>query len=92
MNCDQCKEYELDFNFCPHCGTPLTELKPLTSEQLKQMGGEPYWHVSLQGNGDEWRILDKHIARNPEEYYFGEYWIAFAHKPKTQPAPKKGGR
>lgn len=67
-------------SICTH-----SEPVALTVERLREMGGMPYYHVSLQGNPDEWRILDKHIAAHPEEYYFGEYWIAYDRPPKEHP-------
>jgi len=111
MDCDQCKEYELDFNFCPHCGTPLAESEPLTLDQLKQMHNTPVW---VEFSGDEeygaapkshWCFIDVcggmvdaypcdihevHEYEYPHSAY-GNGWLAFAHKPKTQPTPKKGG-
>lgn len=54
--------------------------EPLTPDELRQMGGEPYWHVSLQGNGSYWAILDPCYARCVEDYHYGEYWLAYRHK------------
>lgn len=42
--------------------------QPLTVEQLKERAGKPYYHVSLQGSGNEWEILNKRIAENPLGY------------------------
>lgn len=56
--------------------------KPLTLDELKKMGGEPYYHVSLQGGENHWAILDQFIAKHIEDYHYGEYWLAYRSKPK----------
>jgi len=89
--------------------TPLAEPEPLTSEQLKQMGGEPVyailrakdeygmptcfkdgWYLAIVTPGSIFiKSNDATILVN------GDYGVdikLYAHKPKTQPAPKKGGR
>ena len=51
--------------------------EPLTLEKLKGMDGEPYWHKSLIGHEDRWMVLDPYIAKYPEEYHYGETWLAY---------------
>lgn len=51
---------------------------PLSAEQLRDMGGMPYWHDSLDGNIGHWAILDPQVALHPEDYHYGETWIAYA--------------
>ena len=59
--------------------------KPLTPDELKQMAGEPYYHVSLNGSKNEWRIMPKHIAeRAAEDYMYGKWWLAYRRKPKEE--------
>ncbi len=63
-----------------------TDNEPLTVEEIKAMAGEPYWHKTLQDVDylyDEWRILDAHIAENPETYHYGKNWIAYRNKKKN---------
>lgn len=55
---------------------------PLTLEELRGMGGEPYYHVSLQGSGDHWEVMDTLIARNIQDYHYGERWLAYRRKPE----------
>ncbi|MBC3798482.1 hypothetical protein [Acetobacterium tundrae] len=59
------------------------ENKPLTIDELKEMSGKPYWHVNLQGIGNRWAILAKHIASNPQDYHYGEYWLAYRREVKS---------
>lgn len=56
------------------------ENPPLTPDRLSRMGGEPYWHKSLDGNEDHWAILDPMVAKCPEDYHYGERWVAYARK------------
>lgn len=55
---------------------------PLTLEELRGMGGEPYYHISLQGSGDHWEVMDTLIARNIQDYHYGERWLAYRRKPE----------
>lgn len=57
--------------------------EPLTLEQLREMGGQPYWHVGLQTDSPEahWKILDLFVARCPEDYGYGKRWLAYAYQP-----------
>lgn len=56
---------------------------PMTLEQMRDMGGKPYWHVGLQADSPEphWKILDSFVARCPEDYGYGKRWIAYAYQP-----------
>ena len=55
----------------------------LTPEQLREMGGKPYWHVGLQTDSPEphWKILDPFVARCPEDYGYGKRWLAYSYPP-----------
>lgn len=57
--------------------------EPLTLEQLREMGGKPYWHVGLQTDSPDphWKILDPFVARCPEDYGYGKRWLAYAYPP-----------
>ena len=59
------------------------ENEPLTEDQLSTMAEKPYWHVSLQGHGAHWEILEEYVAKRPKDYHYGERWIAYAHEPKS---------
>lgn len=61
----------------------FSKMTPLTLEQLRGMGGKPYWHVGLRKeNADpHWKILDPFIARYPEDYGYGKRWLAYAYQP-----------
>lgn len=56
---------------------------PLIMEQLREMGGQPYWHVGLQDDSPEphWKILDLFVAKHPEDYGYGKRWLAYAYPP-----------
>ena len=55
---------------------------PLTMEELREMGGEPYWHVGLQKDSPppHWNILDPLYAQHIEDYGFGKRWLAYRRK------------
>lgn len=57
---------------------------PLTLEQLREMGGEPYWHVGLQDDSEppHWNILDSFFAKHIEDYGYRKRWIAYRYKPE----------
>lgn len=55
---------------------------PLTLEELRERANKPYWHKSLTGRESKWLILDDHIAARPEDYHYGEWWIAYDYQPK----------
>lgn len=42
------EDASIDVDFCPKCGTPLGEVKPLTVEQLVERVGKPIWCEWLQ--------------------------------------------
>ena len=54
--------------------------KPLTPDELREMGGKPYFHVSLQNGQKWWAILDPYYARRVEDYHYGEYWLAYRYE------------
>ena len=53
--------------------------EPLTIEQLREMGGQPYWHVGLreESSPPHWNILDPFYAKHIEDYKYGENWLAY---------------
>lgn len=57
--------------------TPPNE--PLTLEELREMGGQPYWHVGLREESPppHWNILDPFYAKHIEDYRYGENWLAY---------------
>lgn len=59
--------------------TPPNE--PLTLEELREMGGQPYWHVGLREESPppHWNILDPFYAKHIEDYKYGENWLAYRH-------------
>lgn len=59
------------------------KMVPLTLDKLREMGGQPYWHVGLQDNSPEphWKILDPFVARCPEDYGYGKRWLAYDYLP-----------
>lgn len=56
----------------------------LTQDEMRQMAGEPYYHVGLQPDSPapHWAILDPFVARCPEDYGYGKRWLAYRHKPE----------
>lgn len=61
-----------------------TEDKPLTLDEMREMGGKPYWHVSLRKESPppHWNILDPFYAQHIEGYKYGENWLAYRRKPE----------
>ena len=61
--------------------------RPLTLEEIRQMGGKPYWHVGLQEASapPHWAILDPIYARHIEDYFYGERWVGYRRPPKDVP-------
>lgn len=55
---------------------------PLTPEQMREMGGEPYCYVGLQDDSTspQWNILDPFYAKYTEDYGYGKRWIAYRYK------------
>ena len=66
------------FSACVSCARELG-----VEEQLREMGGQPYWHVGLQDDSPEphWKILDTFVAKHPEDYGYGKRWLAYAYPP-----------
>lgn len=65
--------------------------QPLTLDELREMGGEPYWHNSLTGRGDEWNILYPQIANAAKDYKYGQNWLAYRYRPDGEdPGATKG--
>ena len=66
--------------------TPPNE--PLTLEELREMGGQPYWHVGLREESPppHWNILDPFCAKRIEDYKYGENWIAYRRPPEGEEA------
>ena len=64
--------------------TPPNE--PLTLEKLREMGGQPYWHVGLleESPPPHWNILDPFCAKRIEDYKYGENWIAYRRPPEGE--------
>ena len=59
--------------------------EPLTLEELRGMGGQPYWHVGLrkESRPPHWNILDPFYAKHIEDYRYGENWLAYR-RPKEE--------
>jgi len=66
--------------------TPPNEA--LTLEELREMGGQPYWHVGLREESPppHWNILDPFYAKRIEDYKYGENWIAYRRPPEGEEA------
>ena len=64
--------------------TPPNE--PLTLEKLREMGGQPYWHVGLREESPppHWNILDPFCAKRIEDYKYGKNWIAYRRPPEGE--------
>ena len=64
--------------------TPPNE--PLTLEELREMGGQPYWHVGLREESPppHWNILDPFYAKHIEDYKYGENWLAYRRPPEGE--------
>lgn len=62
--------------------TPTNE--PLTLDELREMGGQPYWHVGLREESPppHWNILDPFYAKHIEDYRYGENWLAYRRPPE----------
>jgi len=58
--------------------------QPLSLEQLRERANKPYWHKSLTGRESKWGILPDHIAARPEDYHYGERWLAYDNQPKEE--------
>jgi len=55
---------------------------PLTPDDLREMGGEPYWHVGLrpESPAPHWAILPENVAKYPQDYFYGKNWLAYRKK------------
>ncbi len=78
-------------NYCPVCRAVLRDgsappNEPLTLEELREMGGQPYWHVGLREESPppHWNILDPFCAKRIEDYKYGENWIAYRRPPEGE--------
>ena len=61
---------------------PLLPNDPLTLDELREMDGEPYWHVGLRDDltTPHWAILPSNVAQRPQDYFYGKYWLAYRRK------------
>ena len=83
-------DWETEIAYCPKCGRRLSDEYvrahdvPIPLDVLREMGGEPYYHVGLQADSQDphWAILDSFVARHPEDYGYGKRWLAYRSKPK----------
>lgn len=57
---------------------------PLTLEEMRGMGGKPYWHVGLQEDSPppHWSVLDPFYAPRIQDYGYGKRWLAYRHEPE----------
>ena len=64
--------------------TPPNE--PLTLDELREMGGQPYWHVGLREESPppHWNILDPFYAKHIEDYRYGKTWLAYRRSPEGE--------
>ena len=72
-----------------HLSTLTPPNEPLTLEELREMGGQPYWHVGLREESPppHWNILDPFCAKRIEDYKYGENWIAYRRPPEGEENP-----
>lgn len=65
---------------------PQPSNEPLTLEELREMGGQPYWHVGLREESPppHWNILDPFYAKHIEDYKYGENWLAYRRPPEGE--------
>ena len=78
---------EISDTECVHYQPTLTPPnEPLTIEQLREMGGQPYWHVGLreESTPPHWNILDPFYAKHIEDYRYGENWLAYRRPPEGE--------
>lgn len=77
-----CSSWDKDFEVVPVIETIATE-EALTLEQLREMANKPYWHVGLreESAAPHWSILDPLLAYHPEDYDYGEGWLAYRRPP-----------
>lgn len=87
--CDESGSYvfDLDVQALDMAITALSPpSEPLTIEQLREMGGQPYWHVGLREESPppHWNILDPFYAKHIEDYRYGENWLAYRCPPEGE--------
>ena len=84
---DKCKECPLCYSDKQRHLTPPNE--PLTLDELREMGGQPYWHVGLREESPppHWNILDPFYAKHIEDYRYGENWLAYRRPPEGEEKP-----
>ena len=60
--------------------------EPLTIEQLREMGGQPYWHVGLreESSPPHWNIHAPFYAKHIKDYRYGEHWLAYRRPPEGE--------
>lgn len=60
--------------------------EPLTLDELREMGGQPYWHVGLreESSPPHWNILDPFYAKHIKDYRYGENWLAYRRPPEGE--------
>ena len=63
-------------------------VKPFSVERLHSMGGKPYWHVGLLPHSapPHWDIMPASVAAHPEDYSYGENWLAFREEVNVEQA------
>ena len=61
---------------------------PLPMEALHGMAGKPYWHVGLRPESEppHWAILPDMAAKYPQDYHYGEYWLAYLQETEKKEA------
>ncbi len=59
---------------------------PLTLEELREMGGEPYWHIGLRDDSPppHWAILPSYVAQRPQDYFYGKHWLAYRRRQEEE--------
>ena len=62
--------------------------QPMTVDEMRQMGGKPYWHVGLQKDSKppHWAILEPIYAKHIEDYYYGKRWLGYRCPPEEASA------
>lgn len=65
-----------------------TSNAPLPMEALHGMAGKPYWHVGLRPESEppHWAILPDMAAKYPQDYHYGEYWLAYLQETENKEA------
>jgi len=80
---DDIYDPEIDVNFCPNCGRPLTEPKPLTLDELKQRN-TPVW-VPVGDDMGYWCLCNDGMIMPPSGRVFiakdRPNWTFYDHEP-----------